>query len=300
VAAHFPHREAFVDLGIHPRHETPGEQRCACPECARTKRRTRDDALAVKIDPDGGATWVCHRCGWKGCLRRSGEPQRARRTTAPPPPEPVPAPPIGAVTSTWERCPPVTPDSVAGRYLIGRGCTLPHPDGHLRWHPRCQHPSGDKGPALVALVTHAVTAEPMTLHKTWLMADGSGKARLDKPRLLKGGYPKKGGVIRLWPDEEVTYGLAIAEGIETALSAGQLFTPVWSCIDAGNLSTLPVLDAIQSLTIVVDHDEQGILAANECGRRWAEDGAEVVLWVPPTEGQDLNDYLGSGLGRVAA
>jgi hypothetical protein len=140
----------------------------------------------------------------------------------------------------------------------------------------------------------------MTLHRTWLMADGSGKARLDKPRLLMKGHSKKGGVVRLWPDEEVTYGLAVAEGIETTLTAAQLFAPAWSCIDAGNLGTLPVLEGIQSLTIIVDYDEQGVLAANECGRRWAEDGVEVTLWTPPAEGQDLNDYLGSSLGRVAA
>jgi hypothetical protein len=195
------------------------------------------------------------------------------------------------VTSTWARCLSITTDSVAGRYLIGRGCTLPHPDGHLRWHPRCRHPSGHKGPALVALVTHAVTAEPMTLHTTWLTVDGTGKARLDKPRLLKSGYPKKGGVVRLWPDEEVNLGLAVAEGIETALAAAVGFAPIWSCIDASNLGTLPVLDGIDCLTIVADHDPTGLKAAEACGRRWAEDGCEVRIWRSPVQGEDFNDFL---------
>jgi putative DNA primase/helicase len=282
---------ALTEAGIRTRHERPGEQRCACPECARTKRRPRDDALAVKIEPDSGATWVCHRCGWKGSLRPSGEPQkRVRRLTTPPPP-PEPEPPIEAVTGTWEQCRPITLDSVAGIYLTRRNCALPHPDGDLRWHPRCRHPSGHKGPALVALVTNAVTAEPMTLHRTWLMADGSGKARLDKPRLLKKGYSKKGGVVRLWPDEEVTYGLLIGEGLETCLTAAHGFTPAWATLDAGNLGTLPVLDGIDCLTIVADHDPDGLKAAETCGRRWTDDGCEVRIWRSPIEGSDFNDFV---------
>ncbi len=49
-------------------------------------------------------------------------------------------------------------------------------------------------------------------------------------------HQKKGGVIRLWPDVEVTIGLALAEGIETALSAAIAFTPIWSTVDKDNLS----------------------------------------------------------------
>ena len=33
--------------------------------------------------------------------------------------------------------------------------------------------------------------------------------------MLCKGHRKAGGVIRLWPDDEVTDGLAVAEGIET-------------------------------------------------------------------------------------
>jgi hypothetical protein len=141
------------------------------------------------------------------------------------------------------------------------------------------------------LVTNTTTTEPMTLHWTWLTADGSGKAKLDKPRLLKKGYPKKGGVVRLWPDEEVSHGLCVAEGIETALSAANGFTPIWSCIDAGNLGTLPVLDGIDCLTVVADHDPEGLRAADACGRRWLDAGCEVRIWRAPVEGEDFNDFV---------
>src|SRR3712207_7002433 len=107
----------------------------------------------------------------------------------------------------------------------------------------------------------------MTLHRTWLHPDGSGKAKLERPRLLKSGYPKKGGVVRLWPDDEVSYGLLVGEGIETVLTAAHGFVPAWSCLDAGNLSTLPILEGIDCITIVADHDPDGLRAADECGRR---------------------------------
>src|SRR4051794_13610569 len=48
---------------------TPGEHRAPCPECARGKPRPHDDALAVRIENDGHATWLCHRCQWSGCTR---------------------------------------------------------------------------------------------------------------------------------------------------------------------------------------------------------------------------------------
>src|SRR4051794_13819567 len=83
---------ALTDHGIRLRREQPGEHRTACPRCAEAKHRPGDDALAVKVEPDGGATWVCHRCGWTGSLRSPTEPTRPRRASAPPPkPEPDPA-----------------------------------------------------------------------------------------------------------------------------------------------------------------------------------------------------------------
>jgi len=56
---------ALEERGIrplrHPRLQpgAPGEHRARCPECARPPHQ-HDDALAVRIDQDGGATWTCH------------------------------------------------------------------------------------------------------------------------------------------------------------------------------------------------------------------------------------------------
>src|SRR3954471_18651942 len=81
---------ALAEFGIVLGRETAGEHRAPCPECARRKPRHGDDALAVKVEAGGGATWRCHRCGGRGSLRPSGEPRGTPRRAAPPPTRPGP------------------------------------------------------------------------------------------------------------------------------------------------------------------------------------------------------------------
>jgi hypothetical protein len=305
----------LADLGINLREARPGTHRAACPECNKGRR---DDALSITVKPDGSAVWLCHRCGFKGGLRdrtaapSDGERPRAFRG-APRPPKPPEREHqhqvlAGPWRMFWRDCLPLSGGSPAAAYLRARGCALPHPDGDLRWHPAARHPCGHVGPALVALVTDAVTVDPLNLHRTWIKPDGSGKAEIAetereafgafRPRLLLKNHRKLGGIIRLWPDEEITCGLLIAEGIETALSAALGFGLAWSCIDAGNLEVLPVLPGIEALSIIADHDHPnpktgkraGEEAAQACARRWFAAGCEVRVWRAPEPGTDFNDF----------
>lgn len=173
------------------------------------------------------------------------------------------------------------------QYLRARHCVIPPADGHLRWHPSVKHRSGYVGPALVALITDVLTGEPLSLHRTWITP--TGKADLDTPRLPLWNHTTKGGCIRLWPDEAVTYGLGIAEGIETALSLAWAYEPVWATIDAGHLSQFPVLPGIETLVIAQDQDPAGMSAASICARRWADADKEVL--VTRQAANDLNDVL---------
>jgi putative DNA primase/helicase len=194
---------------------------------------------------------------------RSVEPERKTRETLDP-----------HKLIYWESLSPVC--DVGRAYLDARRCVAPPTDGHLRYDPACRHPSGYVGPCLVALVTDALSRAPISMHRTWVRSDGT-KADVNPPRLLLGGHRKAGGVIRLWPDEAVTHGLAIAEGVETALSLGHAFQPVWALIDAGNLGKFPPLEGVGALHIGVDDDEAGITAARNCADRWALADHEVAL-----------------------
>jgi putative DNA primase/helicase len=305
---------ALAQLGIRLRDHRPGKHRTACPECAKAKHRRGDTTLAVRLD-DTGATWLCFRCGTTGGLwpcadcggfspsrvcpacqqtrnEEAADARLTRRAVPPSSPTPSPAPPPRAGLSDdarrlWNACRPIGADSPAAVYLESRGCALPEND--VRWHPQLRHPCGYVGPVLMALVTDVHSVEPISLHRTWLAPDGSGKAPIDRPRLLLKGHRKAGGVIRLVEDAEVTLGLAIAEGLETALTTMRAFRHCWCCIDAGNLAAFPVLAGIDALTIVEDRDPAGQAAARACADRWLAAAGEVWIWHAPAEGQDFND-----------
>jgi putative DNA primase/helicase len=253
----------------------PGEYRAPCPEC---DRGPRDDALGVTVTHAG---WVAHcfRCGWASATGR--EVQRPAHRPAPRP--------DGLsewAAELWQSTRPLAGEARA--YIEARACAIPPADSDLRWLPQLRHaPTGYTGPALVALVTDAVTNEPISLHRTWIRPDGT-KAPITPSRMLAANHRAKGGVIRLWPDEAVTLGLAVAEGIETALSVAHAFAPAWSVIDAGNLAAFPVLNGIDSLLIAADGDPVGRKAAEDCAVRWLAAGREVSI-VDPGEGHDWND-----------
>lgn len=185
----------------------------------------------------------------------------------------------------WDDSKPLSGMALA--YLESRLCAIPPAGGDLRWHDAVKHPSGYVGAALIGLVTHIVTNEPMSLHRTWITPNG--KAGLDKARLLIANHPVKHGVIRLWADDAVTNGLGIAEGIETALSLAHEYQPVWAAISATNMGDLPVLDGIESIMIAVDTDDAGQLAAQRLGHRWVQAGKEAFT-ISVASG-DLNDHV---------
>lgn len=265
-------------------HLALGHHRIACPQCAKTTNRKKDTALSVDVT---ASSWVClcHRCGYatgSGAGVHSGSQARSMHT------ETTRQHLVLAShwRDVWHVLRPV--EGTALKYLTARECVLPPADCDLRYTESLQHPSGYTGPALVALVTDALTREPMTLHRTWIKANGD-KADVNPPRLLLGKHRKAGGVIRLWPDDTVTTGLAIAEGIETALSVATAYTPIWSTIDAGNMAAFPVLEGIEELLIVADHDAAGLRAAEQCAQRWYDVGRKVRIAKSPVPGEDLND-----------
>lgn len=261
-----------------------GAHRIKCVACG---RNDRDKTLGLTIEHDGAGVAHCFRCGFVENYR----PERGAVMFEQPR---IQAPKASTKHETlsayghalWGECRPVS--GVAEAYLTARNCRIPPKDGDLRYHAALKHPSGYVGPALVALVTDAITNEPISLHRTWVQANGK-KADVEPARMLLGGHRKQGGVIRLWPDEAVTTGIGIAEGIETALSLAWAITPVWALIDAGNLADFPVLDGIDSLTIARDNDPAGIQAADACALRWA-DGDRRALVTQQTE-NDFNDSL---------
>jgi hypothetical protein len=144
----------------------------------------------------------------------------------------------------------------------------------------------------VAIITDIITAEPISLHFTFLDPDGDGKAKIDKPRLYLTGHRKAGGIVRLHADDEVEQGVIIGEGIETCLSYALEFSPVWSCLDAGNLAAFPVLPGIEGLTVLIDNDDAGRDAFEVVRERYEAAGIEVIgIRADGKPGADINDMV---------
>jgi hypothetical protein len=184
----------------------------------------------------------------------------------------------------WSEAVPAA-GTIVEAYLASRGLRfergLP-----MKFHPACPR-DFERLPAMLFLMTDPISAAPSGVHRTFLRPDGSGKAE-GTAKMMAGAA----GVIRLVPDEEVCFGIGIAEGIETSLSimrhAG--WRPVWACCSTGGIAKFPVLQGIDSITIFPDADDKGagLKAARECAERWRGANREVTLRVPPA-GCDWND-----------
>ena len=86
--------------------------------------------------------------------------------------------------------------------------------------------------------------------------------------------------------------LGIAEGVETALSAHQIFKmPVWAVMSANGVRSFPLIHGISRLVVFADNDDAGLSAAHACGCRYSKAGVEVEIRYPPVPGSDWNDFL---------
>jgi hypothetical protein len=175
-------------------------------------------------------------------------------------------------------------------YFARRGITLEGvPNfGGLRWRPNCPWEYGT-APCVLARFTDVLTGAPRGIWRRPITGA--------KPKALG---PAAGCVIRFWPDEDVSCGLVLGEGVETTLAAATraihrntLLRPAWAAGSAGNLENFPVLAGIDALTLLVDHDENGIgqKAARGCGKRYRAAGREVTLLMPDKVGDDFNDLV---------
>jgi putative DNA primase/helicase len=246
---------------------------CCCP--------SHDDgkpSLKVKDDPrkiEGVDVYCFGGCDWrdvKTALSRlglipeigngsSGWPHTAG-TTSPPPKKDS----LLRVSNIWRSSLPLT-GTLGGDYLEQvRG--LPIGDlGDVSHAIRFQKDMQ----AVISLMTDPVTNTITGVQRTFLNNDGT-----KRERMMLGSW----GVVRISPDEDVTHGLGICEGVEDGIATLlRGWSPMWATCCAGMMAKLPVLSGIENLTIFYDRDKSGagLAAAEECAARWYTAGREVVL-----------------------
>jgi hypothetical protein len=115
---------------------------------------------------------------------------------------------------------------------------------------------------MVAAVENA-TGDQVAIHRTWLHPRHTGKADVTPNKMALG--PIGGAAVRLGEGGNVR---VVGEGIETALSAGQLYgAPAWAALSAPGLQSLVVPPEYSEVVIAADHDPVGLAAANVLRRR---------------------------------
>lgn len=142
-------------------------------------------------------------------------------------------------------------------------------------------------PALVALVVGA-DGSPTGIQRTFLSEDGR-KADLPDGKVKFSLGKVKGGSIRCAPaDDEV----ALTEGLEDALSFQRMLgVPTWACAGAGMMPSMQLPDAIRSIIIGADADDNGERQAQAAGRAFAEQGRLATIVRPQPGFKDFNEEL---------
>jgi putative DNA primase/helicase len=188
--------------------------------------------------------------------------------------------------SIWHECLPIS-TTPAERYLRDRAIRGELPPS-LRYHPGLKHTdTGLLLPAMVAAV-QAPDRSITGIHRTYLRADGAGKAKVPSPRKMLGIV--RGGTVRLavaGPD------LALGEGIETCLSFMQMTgIPTWAAMTTSGMrcAILPPAPLAETVFLIIDLDPAGEAAARSAAARFSGEGRKVKLCRPGT-GNDMADAL---------
>lgn len=187
--------------------------------------------------------------------------------------------------SVWRGAQPIT-GTPAETYLRERGIRGELPPT-LRYAVLKHTDTGLMLPAMIAAV-QAPDRSICGLHRTYLRADGAGKAPVSKPRKMLGRYMT--GAIRF---AAAAPEMAIGEGIETTLSYMQATgVPSWAAICTSGMRSivLPPLPSAAVVHLLVDLDAAGEKAAEAAAARLDREGRKVKL-ARPLVGKDFNDAL---------
>lgn len=221
--------------------------------------------------------------------------------------------------SRWHQAQPIG-GTIVETYLAGRAIDLRRlgrAPGALRFHPALQYGyQGPKPPAMVAMCTN-LAGQHIATHRTWLAADGSGKAGADvlgyaangkanDPRKVMGNY--WGGHIPVWkgahrhPLREIPAGtdVYVSEGIEDALTAAcaDPGLRIIAAISVGNMMAIGLPPQMGRLIILKQNDPPGSDAERGLARAIAHHRAagRRVAWVEVPKGvKDLNDLARGAL-----
>ena len=186
----------------------------------------------------------------------------------------------GAARRLWSSARPLA-NSWAEQYLAARGLKG---GPELRFHPRTPHgpaPLTRYRPALIAAVRDEVRL--VGVHRTFLERRGGRIVAAAKCGL----GPFGGGAVQMG---DATRQLGLAEGVESALSAFDLFgVPCWATLGSDRFGQISLPASVEELVLFLDRDRGGRRA--EALAREAFSHLKIKVRLPRRRGADWNDVL---------
>lgn len=259
----------------------------ACPLCE------YPDAFTVK-EGLGQVLVHCHAgCEQRAVLDWLRSNRLWQQHQPPTMPVPLPRPlrtdrsaSIWLVTRLWNEARPAA-GTLVETYLRSRRLRLP-PGDSLRFLPCHRHiPNGSNHPVMIAAVRNGA-GRLMGVHRTYLRADGTGKAAIEPAKMTLGQLA--GGAVQL---TGACIAMTVCEGIEPGLAIWTATgRAVWPALSTGGLRRLilPALPLAADVTIAADADPPGLEAAEAAAARWHAEGRRVTI-APAGDGLDYNDML---------
>lgn len=184
-------------------------------------------------------------------------------------------------------------DSPAEGYLAQRG--ILRASDQLRYLGRT--PLGPRGavlflPAMLAAVTTDIGI--IAIHRTFLDLPNGKLAGFERPKRALGSLGC--GAVRIATPVQGRLGLA--EGIESALSAMQLFgIPCWATLGNERFGLVAIPESVRELYLFIDNDAGGALAEERALKAYAAPNRVIHSRAPASPGFDWNDELKSRLAR---
>lgn len=166
----------------------------------------------------------------------------------------------------WASGEPI-PGTMAADYLFERGINMPGMTGVVPADVddlRFTYTTGSGVPNPMPCMLAAIRDKRgyiVSIHRTFLEDFGwmgTRKADIESPRQVMPPLGTiSGAAVRLSAITDDVLG--IAEGIETALSAGQLNdVPVWACLNANGIRSFEPPDGLRKLLVFADRDRNGV------------------------------------------